>query len=204
MMSKIPTKEELLHTLECSVSDGLGFDDWLKFRDFEARIVRVYGEIDMMESTRYLRELEAIRAQGGVGPVSICICSEGGSVYNALAIYDSIRFLAKDRNTVGTVEGYAASAAAMIILQACEERLALKNARFLIHEVRHWAFGDETLSEVKDKSKEMETLAGIITGILASRTGKTVADVHAALERRELWMGAEEAKEFGLIDGILE
>ena len=102
------------------------------------------------------------------------------------------------------VYGMAASAAAMILLQAGDKRLSSPNATFLLHEVRQMNGWDtDTYSDIIDKKEGMDMVTKIVYGIMAEKSGKTYDEVFAHIDRREAWMTFDEAKEWGLIDGSI-
>lgn len=183
---------------------SLGYDEWLRALDLAAGIVRVDQAIQEETAARFLSELEQVnRTQ--VTPITVVITSPGGSAYYALAMYDAIRRISESGVTViARVEGWAASAAAMIVLQAADLRRAQPHARFLLHEVRRWVFwAMERTSEVEDEVVEMKAVEEQIVKILAARCNKTKDQVIETIRRREVWMSATEAKDWGLIDQIL-
>ncbi len=141
----------------------------------------------------------------GLKRLDLRINSPGGDAYGAMAVYDTLVAMRKEGVSIdATVEGLAASAAAMVLLQAAEHRYARPHARFLLHEVRRWVtFQDERTSDLQDVGREMNALEAMIVGILAERCRKTEEEVKRVIERREAWMSAQEALDFGLIDRIL-
>lgn len=133
------------------------------------------------------------------------LTSPGGEVYPSFAVYDKVLEIRKKGITTECiVHGFAASAASMIFLQAFDNRLATANSRLHLHEPSRWVFfSNEKTSEMKDEFKEMTAITSMIFEILAKRCKKKIAEITRAVERREKWMSAVEAKKFGLIDSIV-
>ena len=142
----------------------------------------------------------------GIKNIKFFITSPGGSAYHALALYDRLISLKNvGVKTEAYVEGWAASAASMIVLQAMNKRYATANSRFLIHEPRRWTFmARERVSDMQDETKEMVALSDIVNSIMAKRCKKSSKDIDRVVSRKEVWMSAREAKAFGLIDGIVQ
>lgn len=153
----------------------------------------------------YMDALDYMDEQDHISTVYLRLMSPGGEVYPSLALYDTIRaFRGAGRfHFEAEVRGYAASAASMIVLQAADHRLAQPSARFLVHEVSKFSFGPQTTSGSEDEAKEMRSLLEYIENLIAERSGRTHAEVHEAIERRDHWMSAHEALEFGLIDEVI-
>jgi len=180
------------------------YESALRWSETRAGVIRINEAITDRTATVWLREIALIK-QRGLRNCRVLITSPGGGAYAALAIYDALVDLANSGCKItATVEGLAASAAAMIVLQAATVRNARAHARFLVHECRRWVFFSvERTSDIRDEAKEMESLAKVIWDILAKRCGKTTGEVEALVERKEVWMSATEAKEWGLIDAVL-
>ena len=140
-----------------------------------------------------------------MSPITVHLTSPGGSVYHSLAIYDAIVKARQDGFVVNIlVEGYAASAASMIVLQAATTRQALPHTRFLLHDLKRWlSVSPEALSEMKDALKEFKIVDKQVRELLGARCGKTAAEVRKAISRKELWMSSTEAVEWGLLDEII-
>lgn len=147
----------------------------------------------------YLEELD-------LDEVKVFITSPGGVIYTGFALYDALRNLAKSGKQIITIaQGYAASAAAAVVLQAGDVRKAYKSCRFMLHEPSKMSFMErQTFSQLKDTSEEMKRLYQMILDLLAERSGKDADEIRKELERKEIWLSAEEAKEWGLIDKVLE
>jgi ATP-dependent protease ClpP protease subunit len=103
---------------------------------------------------------------------------------------------------VGIVDGYAASAASMVVLQAADHRIIRPNARILLHEVSRWAFGVERTSETEDSLNELRRVTHQIVAIIAARANRDVAEIEPLFHRREFWLSAQEAVDQSLADEV--
>lgn len=180
------------------------FDDWLKYQEISRGILRLSDEIDSYSSSCLLSNFTYIEHED-IKDITLIITSPGGAVYEAFAIYDVMGDLKKKGFTIKViVEGFAASAAAMIVLQAASIRQARPNARFLVHEISRWTvLHQEKTSTLKDETKELNALQDKILEILAIKSNKSKEEVLQYCERKELWMSAQEALNWGLIDEII-
>jgi len=188
-----------------SDSVGVSFDykDWLYYRNLQNGVLRFYGEITPNAVFSFLQELdESVRRE--FSGITIYLTSEGGYIYDAFAMYDAIKAVSRSGIKVTIiVEGWAASAAATIVLQAADERLCRPSSRFLLHEVSRWAFSEEKASALQDEVKEITALTNMILDVLSEKCNHSRKEIKQLIERKETWMSAEEAKEWGLIDRIL-
>lgn len=183
------------------------YEKELRANETELGIFSLTEEIEEFSTMRLLAELRKFcRNKAGTPiPIELHIMSPGGDIYHALAIYDALRAIEKTGRVVtAIVEGCAASAAAMIVMQAASRRLSYENARFLIHEARRWVFMSmEKTSDVEDEHRELQALHKIVFGILAKTTGKSREELDKLVLRKEVWLSAKEALEWGLIDEII-
>lgn len=179
--------------------------NWLRWREVCNGILRIDGEIGEGIVTYVLPEIEEIK-RNHIRKVTVYISSSGGTVYHSLAIYDSLRSLSKSGSLINTVViGWAASAAAQLILQAGDIRKSYPNSTFLIHELRSWVYFEiEKNSDLQDKAKWNERLSDLIIEIMAKRCKKTEQEVKKSFERKECWMSANDALKWNLIDEIIE
>jgi ATP-dependent Clp protease protease subunit len=124
----------------------------------------------------------------------------GGSVYAGMGIYDTMQFISPDVATICT--GLAASMAAVLLTGgAAEKRSALPHARIMIHQPLGGAGGQA--SDVEITAKQILQIKQELLEIIASHTGKDVKQIEKDSDR-DYWMRAFEAKEYGLIDEVLE
>jgi ATP-dependent protease ClpP protease subunit len=190
----------------------LGSEDyervWLLERGIIDHVGGIYDE-DARQIGTCLDRIEELNRIGNLKLDTVRIriwSSPGGGVGGALAAYDYIRaFAARTGMNIQTeAYGYAASAAAMVLLQAGDERLASESCTFLLHEVRQFTgWETETYSNIKDKQIGMDMVTKLVYNILALKSGKHYDEVNDTIDRREAWMSFAEAMEWGLIDGSI-
>lgn len=131
--------------------------------------------------------------------ISLYINSPGGSVYDALAIYDTMQFVSPDIQTVGI--GVQASAAAFLLSSGTKgKRNLLEHATVMIHQPSSGTRGKVTDQEID--LKEAIRVKHLIEQIMAKNTGHKQDKIHSDMER-DFWMTAEEAKKYGLVDKII-
>ena len=132
--------------------------------------------------------------------ILLYINSPGGSVYAGLGIYDTMQYVNPDVATICT--GLAASMGAVLLAGgAANKRSALPHARVMIHQPSGGAQGQS--SDIEITAREILKLKKELYDILAQHTGKTYQEIYDNSER-DYWMRADEAKEYGLIDEVLE
>lgn len=131
--------------------------------------------------------------------IDLYIKSPGGSIYAGNAIYDTIQLIKPQVATICT--GYAASYGALLLCAGAPgKRYCTPNARIMIHQPSGGFEGVATDAEIS--LREMLTLKKILNEIMAKHTGQPLEKIAADVER-DLWMSAEEAKAYGMIDLVL-
>ena len=190
----------------------LGSEDYEKIWLLERGIIDHVGSIydeDARQIGTCLDRIEQLNVIGDLKLDTVRLrlwSSPGGGVGAGLAAYDYIRSFADRTDMHIQVEAYgmAASAAAMILLQAGDTRLASPSSSFLLHEVRQMNGWDtDTFSDIVDKKVGMDMLTKVVYNIMAEKCGKTYDEVFSFIDRREAWMTFDEALEWGLIDGSI-
>jgi ATP-dependent Clp protease protease subunit len=132
--------------------------------------------------------------------ISIYINSPGGSVYAGLAIYDTMQFIKPEVQTICV--GVAMSMGALLLAGGeAGKRMALPNAKILIHQVSGGFSGQA--SDIEIHAKEALDTRRRLDEIIAKHTGKDVDDVNRDTER-DNFMSAEQAKEYGIVDRVIE
>jgi ATP-dependent Clp protease, protease subunit len=132
--------------------------------------------------------------------VSIYINSPGGSVYAGLAIYDAMQFIKPDVSTICV--GVAMSMGALLLAGGSEgKRMALPNSKILIHQVSGGFSGQAT--DIEIHAKEIIDVRQRLDQIIAKHTGQPLEKVAKDTER-DYFMSAEEAKEYKIVDRVIE
>lgn len=132
--------------------------------------------------------------------VIIYINSPGGSVYDAMAIYDTMQFIKNDVQTVGI--GVQASAAAFLLSSGTKgKRFLLPNSTVMIHQPSSGTRGKVTDQEID--LREALRVKKMMEEIMAKNTGQKIEKVHQDMER-DFWMTAHEAVKYGLVDKVID
>lgn len=131
--------------------------------------------------------------------IKLYINSPGGTVYDGLAIYDTIQFIKPDVQTIGI--GLQASMGALLLSSGTKgKRFVLPSSRIMIHQPSSGTQGKITDQEIT--LREGLFLKGRLNEILAKNTGQKLSKVEQDMER-DFWMSAEEAKKYGLVDEVI-
>jgi len=156
--------------------------------------------IDDNVANSIVAQLLFLEAEDPEKDISIYINSPGGSITAGMAIYDTMQYIKPDIRTICV--GMAASMGAFLLTAGTEgKRYALPNAEVMIHQPLGGAQGQAT--EIEIAAKRILHLREKLNQILADRTGQPI-DVIAKDTDRDNFMTAERAKEYGLIDHVLE
>ncbi|MBQ9575595.1 MAG: ATP-dependent Clp protease proteolytic subunit, partial [Muribaculaceae bacterium] len=132
--------------------------------------------------------------------ISLYINSPGGSVYAGLGIYDTMQYIQSDVSTICT--GMAASMAAVLLVAGQKDkRFALKHSRVMIHQPMGGISGQA--SDIEITSREILKLKKELYTIISDHSGQPYDKVYADSDR-DYWMTAAEAKDYGMIDKVLE
>jgi len=168
-------------------------------RLLETRTVLVCGPVSDDMARDVMAQLLVLDAQNAVKPIRVVINSPGGSVDAGYAIYDVMRFVKAPVHSI--CAGLAASAATVILLGAPKaHRYSLPNTRFLIHQPSTGIQGQA--SDVVIGAQEILKLRQKVNELLARETGKPVEKI-AEDTRRDYWLSADEALEYGLISKVV-
>ena len=132
--------------------------------------------------------------------IQIYLNSPGGGVYAGLGIYDTMQYIAPDVATICT--GMAASMGAVLLCAGAKgKRTALKHSRVTIHQPLGGAQGQA--SDIEITAREIQKLKKELFQIISEHSGKSYDEVWKDSDR-DYWMTAGEAKEYGMIDEVLE
>jgi ATP-dependent Clp protease protease subunit len=165
---------------------------------FKSRTVLIFGEVDMKMAERVTAQLLA-HASEGDGDIRVIINSPGGHVESGDTIHDVIRFVGPRVKMIGS--GWVASAGAHIYIGATKEnRYCLPNTRFLLHQPLGGVQGQA--SDISIEAEEILKMQERINRTIARETGQPYEKVIVDTERN-FWMGAEQAKAYGLVSKIV-
>jgi ATP-dependent Clp protease protease subunit len=165
------------------------------------RIVFVGTPVDDQVANVVVAQLLHLEAEEPEKEINLYINSPGGDVYAGLAIYDAIQYVKPDVRT--TCVGIAMSIGAVLLAGGAKgKRAALPNAKILIHQLWSPGFGGQA-SDVEIRAREVISLKRRLEEILAEHTGQPLERIAADTER-DHFMSAEEAREYGLVDTVLE
>jgi ATP-dependent Clp protease protease subunit len=169
-------------------------------RLLKERIIFLGEMIDDHVANLVIAQLLFLEAEDPKKEIKLYINSPGGSVTSALAIYDTMQFVKPDIVTVCI--GQAASAAAVLLAAgAMGKRMSLPNARVMIHQVMGGVEGQ--VRDVEIQTKEMVRIKHQINDILVKHTGQSIKKIETDTDR-DFFMTPEEAKNYGLIDKVLQ
>ena len=174
------------------------FADSVRERLFKARTLIISGEINQQLASQVIAQLIALSIESD-DTIDIFINSQGGHVESGDTIHDVIRFVKPRVRMIGT--GWVASAGALIYVAAPkEDRLCLPNTRFLLHQPAGGVGG--TASDIDIEAREILKMRERINRIMARETGQPIERIENDT-RRNFWLGAEDAKEYGLVGTIV-
>ncbi len=168
---------------------------------FESRTIFLSGTVDEDQAMKVNRQLLAMERANASAPIVLWIDSPGGEVYSGFGIYDTARFV-KPR-VITLVAGRAWSMGSVIALAAeKQDRVALPNAKFLIHQPLIGGVMRGSVSELEIHTKDMGLLKTKLHKLYSERTG-TAVERFVELMERDRWLEAKEALELGLISKIV-
>jgi len=163
------------------------------------RIVFLGSDVNEATANTVVAQLLFLQAEDAKKDIFLYINSPGGSVYDAMAIYDTMQYVTNDVQTVGI--GIQASAAAFLLSSGTKgKRALLPNSTVMIHQPSSGTRGKVTDQEID--LKESLRIKRLLEEIMAGNTGQNVERVHEDMER-DRWMTAEEAKKYGIVDKVI-
>lgn len=169
-------------------------------RLLKERIVFLGGPINDAVASVIIAQLLFLDSQEGDKDIHFYINSPGGSVSAGLAIYDTMQFVKADVSTICV--GLAASMGAFLVAAGqAGKRLALPNSEVMIHQVMGEAAGQAT--DIEISAKHILKLKEQMNKLLAGHTGQPISRIQKDVDR-DFFMSAQEAKEYGIIDKIIQ
>ena len=164
------------------------------------RIIFLTGPVEDHSASLIVAQLLFLEAENPKKEISFYINSPGGVVTSGLSIYDTMQLIRCPVTTVCI--GQAASMGSLLLTAGAKDmRFALPNARIMVHQPSGGYQGQVT--DILIHAKEVESLKKRLNEIYVKHTGRPYEDIHNALER-DNFMTADQAREFGLIDKVME
>ena len=168
---------------------------------FEDRIVFLGVQVDDASADDIMAQLLVLESQDPDRDITMYINSPGGSFTALTAIYDTMQYIKPQIQTVCL--GQAASAAAVLLAAGAPgKRLALPNARVLIHQPATGDAGRGQASDIEIQAKEIMRLRVWLEETISKHSKRTVEEVNRDIDRDKI-LTADEALEYGLIDQVL-
>ena len=166
---------------------------------FKSRSITIFGEINDKVARSTTERLLALAAYSDE-PISIYISSPGGHVESGDVVYDMIKFIKPEVKVIGT--GWVASAATTIYLAAKKEnRYALPNTRFLVHQPSGGSSGRAT--DIAIQAEQIIAMRTRINKLIADETGQPIERVAKDTDR-DYWMTVAEAIEYGIVNKVVK
>lgn len=163
------------------------------------RIIFLGESVNEHTANIIVAQLLFLQSEDAKKDIYFYINSPGGSVYDALAIYDTMQYVTNDIQTVGI--GMQASAAAFLLSSGTKgKRFVLPNSSVMIHQPSAGTRGKVTDMEID--FNEFNRLKIRLNEIMAKNTGQSLEKITADMER-DYWMSADAAKEYGLVDAVI-
>ena len=164
------------------------------------RIIMLSGPIEDEMANSMVAQLLFLDAQDSTKDIYLYINSPGGVVTSGMAIYDTMNFIKADVQTI--VIGMAASMASVLVSSGAKgKRFGLPHSQVLIHQPSGGAQGQQT--EIEIAATEILKTRKMLNGILAKNSGQPIEKIQADTER-DHYLTAQEAVDYGLLDGVME
>jgi len=164
------------------------------------RIVFIGTPVDDNVANLVVAQLLFLESEDPEKDINIYINSPGGSVYAGLAIYDTMQYIKPDVSTICV--GLAASMGAVLLTAGTKgKRFALPNSRIMVHQPHGGAQGQAV--EIEIQAREILRIRESINIILSRHTGQPLEKISKDTDR-DFFMSGEEARDYGIIDQILE
>lgn len=163
------------------------------------RVVFLGSEVNEHTANLIVAQMLFLENQDAKKDIIFYINSPGGSVYDGMAIYDTMQYVKCDVQTVGI--GIQASMGAFLLSSGTKgKRLILPHSRVMIHQPTSGTQG--TVTDMEIRLKETISIKKQLNEILAKNTAQPLKKIEADVER-DFWMSAEEAKRYGIVDKVI-
>lgn len=192
-----PTSYLVPTVIESSAQGERAFDIYSRL--LKERIIFLGEEVNEHTANLVVAQLLHLAYEDPKADISLYINSPGGSVYDGLAIYDTMQFIKPDVATYGI--GLQASMGAFLLSSGTKgKRHALPNARVMIHQPSSGTSGKITDQEIT--LREGIYLKKRLNEILAKNTGQKLSKIEKDVDR-DFWMSAEESVKYGIVDKVV-
>jgi len=169
-------------------------------RLLKERVIFLVGEVNDQVANVLIAQMLFLESENPDKDIHLYINSPGGAVTAGLAIYDTMQFIKPDVSTMCI--GQACSAGSLLLMAGAKgKRFSLPNSRIMIHQPSGGAQGQAT--DIEIQAREILRLRARLNEIYVKHTGQPLDVIGAAVER-DRFMTPMEAKEFGLIDEVVE
>jgi ATP-dependent Clp protease protease subunit len=164
------------------------------------RIVFLVGPVNDQTANLVVAQMLFLESENPDKEIFLYINSPGGSVSAGMSIYDTMQFIKPDVSTL--CMGMAASMGAFLLAAGAKgKRIALPNSRIMIHQPSGGSQGQAT--DIEIQAREILRLRELLNEILAERTGQPIEKIRTDSER-DYYMSAAEAKDYGLVDQVID
>jgi ATP-dependent Clp protease, protease subunit len=183
-----------------SPQQGMGLDDHIYNRLLKERIIFLGSEVRDDNANAICAQLLLLAAEDPERDIWLYINSPGGSVTAGMAIFDTMQFVQPDVATVAM--GLAASMGQFLLSAGTPgKRYATPHARIMMHQPSGGIGG--TASDIKIQAEQMLHIKRQMADLIAQHTGQTLEQIERDSDR-DRWFTAEQAKEYGFVDHVVE
>ena len=182
---------------------GSSYEQWIDIyqRLSLERIIFLSQDVDDNIANQIVAIMLYLDSEDPTKPIQLYINSPGGSVTAGMAIYDTMQHIKSEVITICV--GLAASMGAFLLAAGSKgKRVALPHARIMIHQPLGGT-GRQQATDIEIEAKEILRIRGQLNQMLSDRTGQPLAKIEKDTDR-DYFMSAQEAKEYGLIDRVIE
>jgi ATP-dependent Clp protease, protease subunit len=182
---------------------GSTYEQWIDIEDrlFRERIIFLTEEVDDNIANFLVAYMLYLDSEDNTKPIYLYINSPGGSVTAGMAIYDTMQYIKSEVVTICV--GLAASMGAFLLAAGAKgKRLALPHSRIMIHQPLGGT-GRLQASDIAIEAQEIVRIKGLLNQIMADRSGQDIGKIAKDTDR-DYFLSAAEAKEYGLIDRVID
>jgi ATP-dependent Clp protease, protease subunit len=182
---------------------GGSYEQWIDIEDrlFRERIIFLTEEVDDNIANYLVAYMLYLDSEDNTKPIYLYINSPGGSVTAGMAIYDTMQYIKSEVVTICV--GLAASMGAFLLAAGSKgKRLALPHSRIMIHQPLGGT-GRRQASDIAIEAQEILRIKGLLNQIMADRSGQDISKIEKDTDR-DYFLSAAEAKEYGLIDRVID